>query len=185
MKIPHHVFSPSNIGLPYAKEIDKYMARPGLWVQEHDVELGPQTAERFEEYIRKDPYRIHSAPYLYRKPDVKPPNNLVWLNREILANSEDAFPRKVRARLRHYLAGYPQPMKVTLAVAIPVQGGEAETSYFALGCTYIPMRIWKVILPKVFDIDWVMLDTRISEACMLLGQKALVHWDCVASHWHV
>lgn len=185
--IPHHVFSPGNIGLPYAKEVDKYIshATPGLWIQEHDVEIGPETAKRFEEYIRKEPQRIHTAPYLYRNRDIKGDENLVWVNRNVTSQNAGVLKKKVLSKMRHYLPGQPSAMQITIAAAISIQGGEKESHYFGLGCTYIPRKIWNLIAARVIDIDWQLLDTRISEATMLLGHKAILHWDCVASHAHV
>lgn len=186
MKIPHHVFSPSNIGLPYAKEIMKHMAKPGLWIQEHDVEMGPETTIRFLNYIKKEPRKIHAAPYLYLLTDddhsVK---GLTWVHRRLQTVPMERFPKQVKARFINFLPGTVKPEQVKFAFAVPIQGGEEQSEYYGLGCTYIPYHIWNMVMGEVIDIDWVMLDTRMSQATMRRGEKAQLHWDCVASHANV
>lgn len=184
--IPKHVFKPSIMGLPYAREIDKYMTKPGLIIQEHDVELGPITAERFDEYVKKQPDRIHAAPYLIRIGDgAFKKAQLCWVHRALVSKRADSLPKKEIQKMVQYLPGHPRPQKIYLAVATVVQGGEAESDYYGLGYTYIPKPIWDKAVMRVAEVDWMMLDTRLSEQTLLQGQRAILHWDCVASHSHV
>ena len=182
MTLPTHVFSPGNIGFPYAQEIDKYMTKKGLLIHEHDLELGPKAAGRFEKYIEEKPERIHTVPYLIRAIDGK---HLVWVHRQLNTRRLDKLTRKARERIINYLPAKPKPVKVIISVTSWIQGGEPETDYFPLGYTWMPRRIWDLVFQRVAQVDWTMLDTRVSQECFGLGEKALVHWDCVASHANI
>lgn len=35
---------------------------------------------------------------------------------------------------------------------------------------------------RIAETEWTMVDTRLSEACLLKGEKALLHWDCLVNH---
>lgn len=195
MTLPTHVFSPGNLGMPYGQEINQNMTEEGLLIREHDVEIGPETYKRFESHVAVHPRRIHTAPYLIRDPKL----GLVWCHRAIKAATIDSLDPKVKRKLERFLKqqeaimrvqndfdfGPPKPIRAIISVATFVQGGEPETDYFPLGYTWMPRTIWDRIKAKVISIDWTMLDTRVSEACMLLGERPLVHWDCVAAHANI
>jgi len=180
--IPSHTFKPGSFAFPYAQEIDRHMTKKGLLIREHDVEIGPQTLKRFERYIREKPERIHTAPYLITTPGK---SYLKWAHRQLNATTADKLPKRVQEKFVNYLPAKPKPMEIVLTVPAWVQGGEPEVDYFPLGYTWMPRRIWDLVFQEVSTVDWTMLDTRISGECFRLGEKALVHWDCVASHWHV
>ncbi len=182
MTLPTHVFSPGNIGLPYAQEISKYMTPQGLLIHEHDIEMGYETYRRFQRYVEKKPERIHTAPYLIRAIDGK---HLVWVHRQLNTRRLDKLSPRARERIINYLPAKPKPVKVIISITSWVQGGEPETDYFPLGFTWMPRKIWDLVFQRVAQIDWTMLDTRISQECFGLGEKALVHWDCVASHANI
>lgn len=194
MTLPTHTFSPGNLGLPYGQEINQYMTEKGLLIREHDLDLGPDSQKRFEAYVAAKPKRIHVAPYLIRDRNI----GLVWVHRAIKAGTMknldaksrkklEAFLRQQQAIMRvdNYFDVPPKPIKAIISVATYIQGGEAEADYFGLGYTWMPGSIWDHIKARVITVDWTMLDTRISEACMLLGERPLLHWDCVASHEHI
>lgn len=184
LNIPHHVFSPSNMSFPYAKEIDRYMVKPGLIIHESDVEVAQETFQRFQTYIWNTPDRIHSCPYLCRvsieedKQDIR----LVWVNRFLAAKTWDMLPRKVKKKIVYYMPGGTDASKVIITADIPLQGGEPESEYYGLGLTYIPYGLWQRIREQVIDIDWLVLDSRVSMATAMIGQRALIHWNCLANH---
>ncbi len=184
MTLPTHIFSPGNLGLPYAQEIHRYMTRRGLLIREHDVEIGPETYKRFEDYVEKQPGRIHTLPYLIRAIGIKG-QPLVWVHRLLKGKTLDQVTGKARQKIVNYLPGNPKPVKIVLMTGEWVQGGEPETDYFPLGYCWMPRRIWDLVFQQVATVDWTMLDTRLSQACINIGEKALVHWDCAASHQNV
>ncbi len=157
------------------------MTKTGLLIHEHDLELAEETKKRFEAYVGSNPTRIHTAPYLIRAQSIKG-KPLVWVHRNLKAKPADRLPQKARERLVNYLPGNPKPARVIISMTSWVQGGEPETDYFPLGYTWMPRRIWDLVFQNVAQIDWTMLDTRVSQECFRIGEKALVHWDCVCSH---
>lgn len=185
IKIPTHTFSPSTIGLPYAQAINKEMKPPGLWIREHDVDMGPASTERFLSYISKMPDKIHVSPYLIREPLKDGRSGLIWVNRKLETRNADSLPDRVRKKIVNYLPSSGKPIKVILSVSVPIQGGEPETEMWGLGSTYIPYMLWQRIVTQVIDVNWIMLDTRICEACLRQGYQGIVHWDCVSSHSHI
>jgi hypothetical protein len=182
------------MGLPYAREIDRHMLEPGLIIQEHDIELGPRTMARFEQYVEKQPGRIHVAPYLVYFSEGFETPQLCWVHRRLAAQTGASLVKKEQAKLVQYLEAvqYIQdgvrkqldPAEIYIGIAISVQGGEPESEYYGLGYTYIPKAVWDMAYSRVMDVSWLTLDTKLSQATLLQGQKAVLHWDCVASHWH-
>lgn len=183
LKIPHRMFSPSNMGLPYAKEIDRYMIKPGLIIHESDIEIAPETFQRFETYVWNRPDRIHSCPYLIRyEAESQAEPRLVWIHRNLRARTADSLPKKTLKKMVYYMPQGTDASKVIITAAIPIQGGEPESEYYGLGLTYIPFSIWQRIREHVIDLDWTVLDTKMSTVTAMSGEKALIHWDCLANH---
>lgn len=171
------------MGLPYAKEIDRYMIKPGLIVHESDIEIAPETFQRFETYVWNKPDRIHSCPYLIRyEAESQQEPRVVWIHRSLRAKTADKLPKKTFKKMLYYMPQGIDASQVIITAAIPIQGGEPESEYYGLGLTYLPYTLWQKIREQVIDLDWTVLDTRTSIATAMLGEKSLIHWDCLVCH---
>lgn len=169
----------------YAQSINRQMKEPGLLIIEHDIEYAPQTKARFLDYCEKQPDRIHAAPYLLRMTEMEG-QPLVWAHRTVntVRVKELGLPKMKLAKLTNLFPANDgkKPIEVGITYGVWVQGGELESDYFALGFTYLPKKLWDTVFWRVSETDWTMIDTRLSEVCMLNGKKALLHWDCLVNH---
>lgn len=181
-----HRFDPAKMKLPFAQEINRaYSELPqsvALIMIEHDIEYPLEVWDRFATYVIRTPGRIHAAPYLLPKFERPEGTGLVWVHRNT------GHAKKLVQMNEHMKQLIPtSASEIILDIVFPawVQGGERESDYFGLGYTYIPRPIWQTIYPNVKNVDWKMLDTRISEECQVLGERALLHWDCIVNHTRI
>lgn len=185
--IEEYCFIPGGpVRLTYAMAINQAMKEPGIINREHDIEPASEVRERFRGYIEKQPERIHAAPYLLKLTGMEAPN-LVWAHRLVKIQRVKDMPitDEKKQKLTNLFPSTDdkgQPIEMAITYPVWIQGGETETDYFALGYTYIPKRIWDECFWRVSETDWLMIDSRLSEACMLKGEKALIHWDCLVNH---
>lgn len=183
--IPSHTFIPGKMRMSYGQEINAAMKEPGLLIIEHDIEAAAEVTERFSGYCEKQPNRVHAAPYLIKSLYIKG-NPLTWAHRNFEAvDPRKVLPEKKLQKLKNLFPSTDEkgkPIEVGIAYPVYVAGGEAESDYFGLGFTYIPKTVWDKAFWRLADVDWSILDTRLSEACMLQGQKAVLHWDCLVNH---
>lgn len=199
-----HNFDPKTMSLPYVQEINRYQEEAHkqgeyLIIKEWDNEFAPEVGKRMEDYIRKEPERVHVGPYLtnihFTTEGVA---LLFWAHR--LAKEEvrhfhieekfvklvpvESLPLTPEQKIQ-LKASNQRNVNFTLRYPAWVAGGEPEADIVSLGFTYLPYKFWAKIYPEIKNLPWNVLDVEISARMMREGLKARLHWDCIVNHTHI